>query len=67
MFRAYRVVAKERVAVVAVAGVALVIAGDLDGLWVLVIIDVIVAVGLVVEHARVENPSTRRRERDHAT
>ena len=54
---AFRVVAVERVVFV-VALVLLILAlGSLDGLWVLIGVDVLIALTLVVEHRRIEHPA----------
>ena len=54
---AFRVVAVERVAFV-VALVLLILAlGSLDGLWILIGVDVLIALTLVVEHRRIERPA----------
>ncbi|MEM9711879.1 MAG: low temperature requirement protein A [Actinomycetota bacterium] len=56
--RSYRIVAVERlVTVLAVAAVA-VIGSSWDGIVVLVVVDVIVALGLMAEYVRIEQPST---------
>ncbi len=52
--RSYRVWPKERLVAVVVIGLALAVAGGLDGLTILVGLDVILAVMLVAEHIRIE-------------
>jgi len=57
-FRAFRAIAKERMAaMVAIATVAL-IGGSFDGVVLLLVIDAILAVSLVAEHVRIEQPAT---------
>ena len=54
IWRAFRAIAKERI----VAGVVLAaiagLAGDLDGVWLLVLVDLVILVTLLVEHRRIE-------------
>lgn len=53
-FRSFRVLAKERLAVVILCGAILLLADGWDGVWILAAIDLIIAAGLVAEHARIE-------------
>ena len=55
-YRAYKVIAKERLAAVVAIGIAALLAGDLDGAIFLVIVDVILLVSILVEHMRIEHP-----------
>ncbi len=55
-YRAYKVIAKERLAAVVAIAIAALLAGDLDGALFLVIVDVIVLISIVVEHMRIEHP-----------
>lgn len=58
VFRAFRVLAKERM----VAGVVLLVvaigAGELDGVALLIVVDIVILITLVIEHLRIEKPRT---------
>lgn len=57
-FRAFRAIAKERIAAFVAIGAVLAFGADLDGLLLIVIIDCIIAVALLVEHRRVEGSAS---------
>lgn len=57
VFRAYRVLAKERLTAVAAIALVAVIGRDWDGIVFLIAIDVVIFLGLVAEHFRVESPT----------
>ena len=63
VWRAFRVVARERLAVVIVlALVVALVGGSVDGVVLLVVVDVVLGVALVAEHARIEGvPAALRR------
>jgi hypothetical protein len=54
VWRAFRVLARERLAAVAVLATVLFAGADLSGMSILASVDVVLAVMLVVEHLRVE-------------
>ena len=54
---AFRVVAVERVAFVVALVLLILTLGSLDGLWILIGVDVLIALTLVVEHRRIEHPA----------
>ena len=54
VYRAFGVVANERLAAFAVSAIILFAADDLHGVWLIVLIDVLALAGLVVEHLRIE-------------
>ncbi len=57
VYRAFTAVATERlIAIGAVAGL-MIVAGDVHGVWLIVLIDVIIVTTLVVEHVRIEGRS----------
>jgi len=56
VFRSFGVVARERLAAVAVIGLLMLVADDLDGVVLLILVDLILLVTLVVEHLRIEGP-----------
>lgn len=56
IWRAYRVVAKERVAAAALLTVVVAAAGSIDGVLLLLLVDAVLLVALVVEHVRIEGP-----------
>jgi low temperature requirement protein LtrA len=59
VYRSFQQVAKERLAAAAAVALLMVIGRDLNGVWLIVLIDVIVFVMLAVEHIRIEGrPST---------
>jgi low temperature requirement protein LtrA len=58
VYRAFRVVAKERLAVVAVIVAIAVFGGSIDGIVLFIVIDVVIFVALAVEHVRIERPSS---------
>ncbi|CAN5725199.1 hypothetical protein BH24ACT5_BH24ACT5_04820 [soil metagenome] len=53
-YRAFRVLPGERLIGVAVLGAFVLLAGSVDGVWVIVIVDLVALVGLLAEHARIE-------------
>ncbi|MEL7208254.1 MAG: low temperature requirement protein A, partial [Actinomycetota bacterium] len=57
VWRAYRVVAKERIAAMAVIGLVLVAAGSLDGLVLVVLVDLVLVLMLIAEQLRIEGPT----------
>ncbi|MEM7139451.1 MAG: low temperature requirement protein A [Actinomycetota bacterium] len=66
--RAYHIVPPERAIAVATLAVVLFAFEDLDGIWLLVIIDAIILVTLIAEGMRLEHPrDTRRRRADAAS
>ncbi|WP_420452218.1 low temperature requirement protein A [Ilumatobacter sp.] len=54
VWRAFGIVAHERIVGVAVLAVVVVVAGSIDGVWLVVVIDVVLLVALVIEHVRIE-------------
>ena len=54
VFRAFRIIAKERLVGLAVIAVLCAISGSWDGVWLLVAVDVVLVVVLAVEHWRIE-------------
>jgi hypothetical protein len=50
------VVAGERLAAFGLIGILMLVADDLDGVVLLILVDVILLVTLVVEHLRIEGP-----------
>lgn len=56
VYRSYRVVAVERIAAVGAIGVLFVVGADLNGVVLLVAIDLILLAALAVEHVRIEKP-----------
>lgn len=66
VFRSFGVVPLERVGVVAAIGAFLFLAGDLDAVWLLVVIDAVALLGLAAEHYRIEkHPSDSVIHHDH--
>lgn len=55
-FLAYRVVATERLAAIAAIALLAVVGSSLDGVTLLLLIDVILAICLIAEHLRIEGP-----------
>ena len=55
VFRAWRAIARERLAALAAIVVLALISGSWDGVWLLVAVDVVIFVALVVEHLRIES------------
>ena len=55
VFRAWRAIARERLAALAVIVVLALISGSWDGVWLLVAVDIVIFVALVVEHLRIES------------
>ncbi len=53
-FRSYRVVPRERLVALVLIALLLVAGGDIDGVWLIVAMDIILIVALFVEHMRVE-------------
>lgn len=58
VYRAYRAVAKERIAALVAIAVLLVAGRNLDGVAVLLLVDAVLLVSLVIEHLRIEKPGT---------
>ncbi len=56
VYRAFGVVAHERLVAVALIGVLMLAGSDLDGVVLLIIIDAIVLATLILEHIRIERP-----------
>ncbi len=56
VWRAFRVVARERLVGGAVIVAVLVLAADVQGAWLIVLVDVVLLVALAVEHVRIERP-----------
>ena len=54
MYRSFGVVARERLAAVAAIGLLMLVADELDGVVLLIAVDVILLVTLVLEHLRIE-------------
>jgi low temperature requirement protein LtrA len=54
VFRAWRVVARERVAALVAVAVIAAVAGSWDGIWFLIAADIVLFIALLVEHLRVE-------------
>ncbi len=54
VFRAFTAVAKERLIAIGVIGVLMVVARDVHGVWLIVLIDIVVATMLAIEHRRIE-------------
>lgn len=57
VYRAFAAVAKERLIAVGVIGVLMILASDVNGVWLIVMIDVIVVSMLAIEHRRIEGRS----------
>ncbi len=57
VYRAFRVVAKERLAVVAAIIVISVFGGSVDGIVLFIVIDVVILIALAFEHIRIERPN----------
>ena len=55
VYRAYRIIAKERVVALAAIAVLALISGSWDGVWLLVAVDVVIFAALVAEHLRIES------------
>ena len=53
-YRAFRVIAVERIGILAAGAALLFLGGEIDAVWLLVIIDVIGIAGLALEHYRIE-------------
>ncbi|HSP29711.1 MAG TPA: hypothetical protein VLN74_14250, partial [Ilumatobacteraceae bacterium] len=60
VYRSFGVVARERLAAVAVIGLLMLVADDLDGVVLLIAIDLILLATLVLEHLRIEGPRSTR-------
>jgi low temperature requirement protein LtrA len=58
VYRAFRVVAKERLAVVAAIVVISALGGSVDGIVLFIVIDVVILIALAVEHVRIERPGS---------
>jgi low temperature requirement protein LtrA len=57
VWRAFRVIARERVVAAVAIAALLALLHDVDGAWLLVAVDAVLIGALVVEHRRVEQPS----------
>lgn len=57
VWRAWRVVARERLSALAVMIVLCAISGSWDAVWLLVAVDVVLLVALILEHVRIESPT----------
>lgn len=66
VYRSFGVVARERLAAVAVIGLLMLVADDLDGVLLLIAIDLILLATLVLEHLRIERPRPPRDSVDDA-
>lgn len=64
VYRAFRVVAKERLAVVAVIVAISVFGGSVDGIVLFILIDLIILIALAFEHVRIERPGDATGTRD---
>lgn len=56
VWRAFRVVAKERLVAGAVIAAVLALASDVQGAWLVVLVDVVLLVALAIEQVRIERP-----------
>ena len=56
VWRAFRVAARERLVAELALAALLVAARDVDGAWVVVLVDLVLVAALLVEHARIEGP-----------
>ena len=56
VWRAFRVVARERVVAGAAIAAVLALASGVDGAWLIVLVDAVLLVALAVEHVRIEHP-----------
>jgi low temperature requirement protein LtrA len=63
---AFRVVTTERLAAAAVLAVLVGVSGELQGLTLLILVDLVLFVMLVAEHVRIERPRDRDRPTDQA-
>ena len=54
IWRAFRVVVRERIVAVTVITVVLLLGGSVDGVVLLIAVDLIIAATLAVEHSRIE-------------
>ncbi len=66
VYRAFSAVAKERLVAIAAVAVLMIVAGDVHGLWLIVMIDVIILTMLAFEHLRIEGRPTSRDPVDNA-
>ncbi len=57
--RAYRIVAEERIATTIVVALVAVIGSSWDGVVLIVVVAVVLALGLLAEHLRIEPPAKR--------
>lgn len=60
VWRAFRVVAKERVAAAGLLAAVIAVTGSVDGVVLLLLVDAVLLVALVVEHVRIEGPPRTR-------
>jgi len=56
VWRAFRVVAKERVAAALLLAAVVAVAGSVDGVVLLLLVDAVLLAALVVGHVRIEGP-----------
>ncbi|MEO1055472.1 MAG: low temperature requirement protein A [Actinomycetota bacterium] len=52
--RSYRVVPRERIVALALSAIILIAGSDIDGVWLIVALDVVLIVALAIEHMRIE-------------
>lgn len=65
-YRAFRVLPLERLSAIVAVAAFLLLAGSLDAVWLIVIIDIIAIAGLVAEHVRIEvRPSDSKIHHEH--
>ena len=57
VYRAFTAVAKERLVAIGAVAILMVVAGDVNGVWLIVLIDAIVFTMLAAEHLRIEGRS----------
>ena len=62
VFRAFRIVARERLSGAAVLAVIIAVSGSVDGLTLLVLVDLLLVLVLIAEHIRIEGVPGRQRE-----
>ena len=63
VYRAFHAVAKERLVAIGAVAILMVVAGDVDGVWLIVLIDVIVFTMLATEHLRIEGRASATAQR----
>ena len=67
VFRAWRVVARERLVALALIALLAAVAGSWDGVWLLVAVDVVIFAALLIEHFRVEGGGSEASDEADAT